>query len=204
MQTNPASIVSPRAKGCWLRRPWSPWQNAYGESFNSIFRITCLDRWAFESVVGRKNAIRKPNRPLIDLMQPTENRLWRGRVFSRRPRWPRPCVSLGCLAARMRFLRPTGVQRQQRARRQGRSRHLRGLVSRARSRRPARRSKDPGSLRRRHGRLARAGHRTPLRFQHRLRAPRHGRTFRNAVVKRALQRMHRRKGRRQEQDGALT
>ena len=99
---------------------------------------------------------------------------------------------------------PRGVQRQQRARRQGRSRHLRGLVSRARSRRPARRSKDPGSLRRRHGRLARAGHRAPLRFQHRLRAPRHGRTFRNAVVKRALQRMHRRKGRRQEQDGALT
>ena len=32
--------------------------------------------------VGRKNSIPKPNRPLIDLMQPTENRLRRGRVFS--------------------------------------------------------------------------------------------------------------------------
>lgn len=30
--------------------PGSPWQNAYCESFNSIFRDTCLDRWAFESV----------------------------------------------------------------------------------------------------------------------------------------------------------
>jgi transposase InsO family protein len=30
--------------------PGSPWHNAYGESFNSIFRSTCLDRWAFESV----------------------------------------------------------------------------------------------------------------------------------------------------------
>lgn len=30
--------------------PGSPWQNAYNESFNSIFRTTCLDRWAFESV----------------------------------------------------------------------------------------------------------------------------------------------------------
>ena len=31
--------------------PGSPWQNAYGASFNSIFRTTCLDRWAFESVL---------------------------------------------------------------------------------------------------------------------------------------------------------
>ncbi len=30
--------------------PGSPWQNPYNESFNSIFRTTCLDRWAFESV----------------------------------------------------------------------------------------------------------------------------------------------------------
>ncbi len=30
--------------------PGSPWQNACAESFNSIFRATCLDRWAFESV----------------------------------------------------------------------------------------------------------------------------------------------------------
>jgi transposase InsO family protein len=29
--------------------PGSPWQNAYNESFNSIFRTTCLDRWIFQS-----------------------------------------------------------------------------------------------------------------------------------------------------------
>ena len=32
--------------------------------------------------VGRKNSIRGQTRPLIDLMQPTESRLRRGRVFS--------------------------------------------------------------------------------------------------------------------------
>ncbi len=36
--------------------PGAPWQNAYNESFNSIFRITCLDRWAFESV-GEARAV---------------------------------------------------------------------------------------------------------------------------------------------------
>lgn len=30
--------------------PGSPWQNGYGESFNSIFRDHCLNRWAFHSV----------------------------------------------------------------------------------------------------------------------------------------------------------
>jgi len=30
--------------------PASPWQNAYNESFNSIFRTTCLDRWLFTSL----------------------------------------------------------------------------------------------------------------------------------------------------------
>ena len=30
--------------------PGSPWQNPFNESFNSIFRTTCLDRWDFESV----------------------------------------------------------------------------------------------------------------------------------------------------------
>jgi len=30
--------------------PGSPWENAYTESFNSIFRQTCLDRWLFSSV----------------------------------------------------------------------------------------------------------------------------------------------------------
>ena len=36
--------------------PGSPWQNAYCESFNSIFRTTCLDRWAFESL-GEARAV---------------------------------------------------------------------------------------------------------------------------------------------------
>jgi transposase InsO family protein len=30
--------------------PGSPWQNAYNESFNSIFRTSCLDRWLFGSM----------------------------------------------------------------------------------------------------------------------------------------------------------
>lgn len=30
--------------------PGSPWQNAYCESFNSIFRTTCLDRFVFSSL----------------------------------------------------------------------------------------------------------------------------------------------------------
>jgi putative transposase len=37
--------------------PGSPWQNAYAESFNSIFRGTCLDRWAFESVIEARAVI---------------------------------------------------------------------------------------------------------------------------------------------------
>jgi len=39
--------------------PGSPWQNAYNESFNSIFRITCLDRWAFESVLEARAVSRQ-------------------------------------------------------------------------------------------------------------------------------------------------
>ena len=35
--------------GAHYIEPGSPWQNAYNESFNSIFRITCLDRWLFGS-----------------------------------------------------------------------------------------------------------------------------------------------------------
>jgi putative transposase len=30
--------------------PGSPWENAYVESFNSIYRTTCLDRWLFASL----------------------------------------------------------------------------------------------------------------------------------------------------------
>jgi transposase InsO family protein len=37
--------------------PGSPWQNPFSESFNSIFRITCLDRWEFESVLESRAVI---------------------------------------------------------------------------------------------------------------------------------------------------
>jgi putative transposase len=42
--------LADRAIGTHFIDPGSPWQNAYNESFNSIFRTTCLDRWLFESV----------------------------------------------------------------------------------------------------------------------------------------------------------
>jgi len=37
--------------------PGSPWQNAYSESFNSIFRTTCLDRWLFSSLTEARVVI---------------------------------------------------------------------------------------------------------------------------------------------------
>jgi putative transposase len=37
--------------------PGSPWQNAYNESFNSIFRTTCLDRWLFCSMMEARIVI---------------------------------------------------------------------------------------------------------------------------------------------------
>ena len=37
--------------------PGSPWQNAYSESFNSIFRTTCLDRWVFSSLTEARVVI---------------------------------------------------------------------------------------------------------------------------------------------------
>lgn len=52
-----------KALGDWLKKervdthfiePGSPWQNSYGESFNSIFRDDCLDRWAFYTVSESK------------------------------------------------------------------------------------------------------------------------------------------------------
>ncbi len=39
--------------------PGSPWQNAYNESFNSIFRITCLDRWLFGSMTEARVVIQQ-------------------------------------------------------------------------------------------------------------------------------------------------
>lgn len=49
--------LSKRSVGTHYIDPASPWQNAYNESFNSIFRTTCLNRWAFESVVEAKAVI---------------------------------------------------------------------------------------------------------------------------------------------------
>ncbi len=37
--------------------PGSPWENAYNESFNSIFRTTCLDRWLFASLTEARVVI---------------------------------------------------------------------------------------------------------------------------------------------------
>jgi transposase InsO family protein len=37
--------------------PGSPWQNACIESFNSIFRTTCLDRWVFSSLTEARVVI---------------------------------------------------------------------------------------------------------------------------------------------------
>lgn len=37
--------------------PGSPWENAYVESFNSIFRTTCLDRWLFASLTEARVVI---------------------------------------------------------------------------------------------------------------------------------------------------
>lgn len=37
--------------------PGSPWQNAYNESFNSIFRVTCLDRCLFSSLTEARVVI---------------------------------------------------------------------------------------------------------------------------------------------------
>jgi len=38
-------------------KPGSPWENAYVESFNSIFRQTCLDRWLFTSLTEARVVI---------------------------------------------------------------------------------------------------------------------------------------------------
>jgi transposase InsO family protein len=37
--------------------PGSPWQNGHNESFNSVFRDGCLDRWAFYSVQEARRVI---------------------------------------------------------------------------------------------------------------------------------------------------
>jgi len=62
---NGPELVS-RAVQEWLKEkqvdthyiePGSPWQNAYCESFNSIFRTTCLNRWWFSSLTQARVVI---------------------------------------------------------------------------------------------------------------------------------------------------
>lgn len=62
---NGPELVSATVQG-WLKEkhvdthyiePGSPWQNAYNESFNSIFRTTCLDRWLFSSMTEARVVI---------------------------------------------------------------------------------------------------------------------------------------------------
>ena len=52
----------------WLRErrigthyidPGSPWQNPYNESFNSILRTTCLNRWSFASLTEARVVIKQ-------------------------------------------------------------------------------------------------------------------------------------------------
>ena len=42
--------LAKRSIGTHYIDPGSPWQNPFNESFNSIFRTTCLNRWMFESL----------------------------------------------------------------------------------------------------------------------------------------------------------
>ena len=42
--------LAKRSIGTLYIDPGSPWQNPFNESFNSIFRTTCLNRWMFESL----------------------------------------------------------------------------------------------------------------------------------------------------------
>lgn len=39
--------------------PASPWQDAYNESFNSILRTTCLERWLFVSLTEGRVVIQQ-------------------------------------------------------------------------------------------------------------------------------------------------
>lgn len=51
------SFLEERHIGTCYIDPGSPWQNPFNESFNSIFRTTCLDRWAFASIAEARAVI---------------------------------------------------------------------------------------------------------------------------------------------------
>lgn len=46
-----------RSVGTLYIAPGSPWQNGHNESFNSVFRDGCLDRWLFYSVQEARRVI---------------------------------------------------------------------------------------------------------------------------------------------------
>jgi len=48
--------IEERGIGALFIDPGSPWQNGHNESFNSVFRDGCLDRWLFESVREAREA----------------------------------------------------------------------------------------------------------------------------------------------------
>jgi putative transposase len=48
--------IEERGIGALFIDPGSPWQNGHNESFNSVFRDGCLDRWLFESVQEAREA----------------------------------------------------------------------------------------------------------------------------------------------------
>ena len=62
---NGSEFIAHRVKR-WLRDNWvgthhidpgSPWQNPFNESFNSIFRNACLNRWSFRNLTQSRAVI---------------------------------------------------------------------------------------------------------------------------------------------------
>ena len=48
--------IDERSIGARFIEPGSPWQNGHNESFNAVFRDSCLNRWLFESVREAREA----------------------------------------------------------------------------------------------------------------------------------------------------
>jgi transposase InsO family protein len=48
--------IEGRSIGARFIEPGSPWQNGHNESFNAVFRDSCLNRWLFESVREAREA----------------------------------------------------------------------------------------------------------------------------------------------------
>ena len=48
--------IEERSIGARFIEPGSPWQNGHNESFNAVFRDSCLNRWLFESIREAREA----------------------------------------------------------------------------------------------------------------------------------------------------